>query len=60
MEVEEGDVIVDDIVKILEQNLTVDDRAAAIFDFVAKDNSRFKYNDDDSYEIARIVRKKRL
>ena len=59
-EVEEGDVIIDDIVKILEQNLTVDDRAAAIFDFVAKDNSRFKYNDDDSYEIARIVRKKRL
>lgn len=59
-EVEEGDVIIDDIVKILEQDLTVDDRVAAILDFVEKDNSRFEYNDDDSYEIARIVRKKRL
>lgn len=59
-EVEDGDLIIDDIVKILEQDLTVDDRAAAILDFVEKDNSRFEYDDDDSYEIARIVRKKRL
>lgn len=59
-EVEDGDLIIDDIVKILEQDLTVDDRAAAILDFVEKDNSRFEYNDDDNYEIERIVRKKRL
>ena len=61
-EVEEGDVTTDEITKILDnaENQGVDDTATEILDYVAEENSRFDYTDNDVYEIARIVRKRRM
>ena len=59
-EFEENDVAIDEIVKILDANGSggVDDTATELLDYVAEENSRFDYSEDDVYEVARIVRKK--
>ena len=61
-DVEEGDFTMEEITKLLENagNNSVDDTATEILDHVAEENSRFDYSDDDVYEIARIVRKRRM
>ncbi len=61
-EIEEGDITVDEIADILEANGTsgVEDAATAVLDHVSEENSRFDYGDDDVYELARIIRKRRM
>ena len=61
-DVEDGDLTMEEITKLLEAagNNSVDDTATEILDHVAEENSRFDYSDDDVYEIARIVRKRRM
>ena len=59
---EENDLSTDEIVEILDANGSgsVDDTATRLLDHVVKDNSRFDYSDDDVYEVARIVRKRKM
>lgn len=61
-EIEEGDITVDEIADILEANGTsgVEDAATAVLDHVSEEISRFDYGDDDVYELARIIRKRRM
>ncbi len=57
---EEGDFTTEEITESLEDagNNSVDDTAKEILCHVAAENSRFRYNDDEVYEIARIIRKR--
>ena len=61
-EIEEGDLTADEIADILEANGNsgVEDAATAVLDHVSEENSRFEYGDDDVYELARIIRKRRM
>lgn len=61
-EIEEGDLTADEIADILEANGNsgVEDTATAVLDHVSEENSRFDYGDDDVYELARIIRKRRM
>lgn len=58
--VDEGDFTRQDILEYLDDNSKAEDVATDIMDFVQEQNSRVDYDDDDVYEIARIVRKKRM
>lgn len=61
-EFEEGDFTAEEIAEILDDNegSGVEERAAAIINRVEEENSRFEYSDDDVYELARIIRKRRM
>ena len=61
-EIEEGDITADEIVDILEENEKsgVEGTATAVLDHVSEEKSRFEYDDDDVYELARIIRKRRV
>lgn len=61
-EFEEGDFTAEEIAEILDDNegSGVEERAAAIINRVEEENSRFEYSNDDVYELARIIRKRRM
>lgn len=61
-EFDEGDFTAEEIAEILDDNegSGVEERAAAIINRVEEENSRFEYSDDDVYELARIIRKRRM
>lgn len=59
---DEGDFTAEEIAEILDDNEDsgVEERARAILDRVEEENSRLDYSDDDVYELARIIRKRRM
>lgn len=59
---EENDITTDEIVEILDssESSSVDETATKLLDYVAEENLRFDYSDDDVYEVARIVRKRKM
>lgn len=59
---EKNDLTTDEIIEILDTNgsSSVDDTATKLLDYVAEDNSRFNYSDDDIYQVASIVRKRKM
>ena len=55
--VEADDLTAEELTEFLESTSDAESIATEILDHAAKDNSRLDYDDDDIYEIAKIIRK---